>query len=69
MEIPTPPLSDYALRTAVVVATLATLQYTGTLVDGPPGIDPANLAAVAVLFPTFSYLIDVFVANVRRTPE
>ena len=65
VEFPTPPRADYALRTAVVVATLATLQYTGTFVDGPPGIDPAHLAAVAVLFPTFSYLIDVVVANVR----
>ena len=69
VEFPTPSRADYALRTATVVATLAVLQYSGTFVDGPPGIDPANLALVAVLFPAFSYLIDAFVANVRRSGE
>ena len=69
VKIPRPSPSEYAVRTAVVVATLAVLQYTGTFVDGPPGIDPAHLAVVAVLFPTFSYLLAVLAANVDRIPE
>ena len=63
MRFPSPSLSEYALNTAIVVLTLAVLQYTGLLLDGPAGIDPGHLAAVAVLFPAFSYLIDVVVAN------
>jgi hypothetical protein len=63
MRFPNRSLAGYAARTAVVVLTLAALQYTGLLLDGPAGIDPGHLAAVAVLFPAFSYLIDVVVAN------
>ena len=69
VKLPTPSLSEYAVRTAVVVATLAILQYTGTFVDGPPGIDPAHLAVVAVLFPAVTYLLAVLAANVERIPE
>ena len=69
MRFPNRSRSEYAVRTAVVVLTLAVLQYTGLLLDGPAGIDPGHLAAVAVLFPAFSYLIDVVVANVRAISE
>ena len=68
MRFPNRSRSEYAVRTAIVVLTLAVLQYTGLVVDGA-GIDPGHLAAVAVLFPVFSYLIDVVVANVRATSE
>jgi hypothetical protein len=69
VRVPTPSVSEYAVRTALVVATLAVLQYTGTFVDGPPGIDPAHLAVVAVSFPAFSYLLAVVAANVDWIPE
>ncbi|MFC7324649.1 hypothetical protein ACFQMF_08660 [Halorubrum rutilum] len=69
MRLPNRSLSEYAARTAIVVLTLAGLQYTGLVVDGPAGIDPGHLAAVAALFPAFSYLIDVVVANTRATSE
>ena len=69
MRFPNRSLSGYAARTAVVVLTLAVLQYTGLVVDGPAGIDPGYLAATAVLFPAFSYLIDIVVANVRAASE
>ena len=69
MRFPTPNPSEYALNTAVVVATLAVLQYTGLFVDGPAGIDPAYLAVVAVLFPIVTYLLAVLAANVDRIPE
>ena len=68
MRIPDFSPREYAARTAVVVGTLAVLQYTGFLVDGS-GVDPASLAAVAVLFPAFSYLLSVLAANVRWIPE
>ncbi|QAU12276.1 hypothetical protein EKH57_05840 [Halorubrum sp. BOL3-1] len=69
MRLPDFSPREYAARTAVVVGTLAVLQYTGFLVDGSGGVDPAYLAAVAVLFPTFSYLLSVLAANVRRIQE
>ena len=69
MRFPTPPLSEYAINTALVVLTLAVLQYTGWLSDGPAGLDPAFLVVVAVTFPAFSYLIAVVVANVRSNAE
>ena len=69
MRLPNRSPSEYAARTVIVVATLAVLQYTGLVFDGPAGIDPGHLAATAVLFPAFSYLIDVVVANVRATSE
>jgi len=69
MRLPNRSPSEYAARTAVVVLTLAVLQYTGFIFDGPAGIDPGHLAAVAVLFPAFSYLIDVVVANARAISE
>ncbi|GAA0728322.1 hypothetical protein J2744_000431 [Halorubrum trapanicum] len=69
MRFPNPSLSEYALNTAVVVLTLAVLQYTGLLSDEPAGLDPAFLAVVAVLFPVFSYLIALVGANVWSTAE
>jgi hypothetical protein len=69
MRFPTPPLSEYALNTAVVVLTLAVLQYTGWLWADPAGLDPAFLAVVAATFPAFSYLIAVVGANVRSSAE
>ena len=69
MRFPTPSLSEYALNTAVVVLTLAVLQYTGWLSDDPAGLDPAFLVVVAVSFPAFSYLIAVVGANVRSGAE
>ncbi|MDB2225222.1 MULTISPECIES: hypothetical protein [Halorubrum] len=69
MRFPNRSLAGYAARTTVVVLTLAVLQYTGLLLDGPAGIDPGHLAVVAVLFPAFSYLIDVVVANARSNAE
>ncbi|KDS92044.1 hypothetical protein FK85_09505 [Halorubrum saccharovorum] len=69
MRFPNPSLSEYAINTAVVVLTLAVLQYTGWLSDDPAGLDPAFLAAVAVLFPAFSYLIALVVANVRSSAQ
>ena len=69
MRFPTPSLSEYALHTAIVVLTLAVLQYTGWLSDDPAGLDPAVLAVVAVTFPAFSYLIAVVGANVRSSAE
>ena len=69
MRFPTPSLSEYAINTAVVVLTLAVLQYTGWLSDDPAGLDPAFLVVVAVSFPAFSYLIAVVGANVRSGAE
>ncbi|ELZ43552.1 hypothetical protein C471_00510 [Halorubrum saccharovorum DSM 1137] len=69
MRVPNPSLSEYAINTAVVVLTLAVLQYTGWLSDDPAGLDPAFLIAVAVMFPAFSYLIALVVANVRSNGE
>ncbi|WP_424014939.1 hypothetical protein ACOZ35_02655 [Halorubrum xinjiangense] len=69
MRFPNPSLSEYALNTAVVVFTLAVLQYTGWLSDDPAGLDPAFLVAVAVLFPAFSYLIALVAANVWSSAE
>jgi hypothetical protein len=69
MRFPKPSLSEYALNTAVVVLTLAALQYTGWLSDDPAGLDPVFLAVVAVTFPAFSYLIAVVGANVRSNAE
>jgi hypothetical protein len=69
MRFPTPSLSEYALNTAVVVLTLAVLQYTGWLSDDAAGLDPAFLTVVAVSFPAFSYLIAVVGANVRSGAE
>ena len=69
MRFPTTSLSEYALNTAVVVLTLAVLQYTGWLSDDPAGLDPAFLVVVAVSFPAFSYLIAVVGANVRSGAE
>jgi len=68
MRFPTPPLSEYALNTAIVVLTLGVLQYTGWLSDDAAGLDPAFLAVVAVTFPAFSYLITLVAANVRSQP-
>ncbi|MDB9301087.1 hypothetical protein PN417_09090 [Halorubrum ezzemoulense] len=64
MRFPNPPLSEYALNTAVVVLTLGVLQYTGWLSEDPGGLDPAFLAVVAVTFPAFSYFIALAGANV-----
>ncbi|KOX96027.1 MULTISPECIES: hypothetical protein [Halorubrum] len=69
MRSPNQSLAEYAARTVVVVLTLAVLQYTGLLLDGPAGIDPGHLAAVAVLFPAFSYLIALVGTNVRSGAE
>ncbi|QUO46934.1 hypothetical protein [Halorubrum ruber] len=69
MRFPTPPLSEYALNTAVVVLTLAVLQYTGWLSADPAGLNPAFLVVVAVTFPAFSYLIAVVGANVWPSAE
>jgi hypothetical protein len=69
MRFPTPNPSKYALNTAIVVATLAVLQYTGFVVDGSAGLEPAFLAAVAVTYPAFTYLLAVLAANVDRIPE
>ncbi|WP_193308663.1 hypothetical protein [Halorubrum halophilum] len=68
MRFPAPDPSEYARNTAVVVATIATLQYTGLLTDRG-GIDPAFLVVVAVTYPVFTYLINVIVANVGRGAE
>jgi hypothetical protein len=68
MRFPTPPLSEYALNTAIVVLTLGVLQYTGWLSDDRAGLDPAFLVVVAVTFPAFSYLIAVVATNVRSRP-
>ncbi|WP_017343021.1 hypothetical protein [Halorubrum sp. T3] len=69
MRFPNPSLSEYALNTAVVVLTLAVLQYTGWLSDDPAGLDPAFLVVVAVTFPAFSYLIALVGANVWPSAE
>ena len=69
MRFPNPPLSEYALNTAVVVLTMAVLQYTGWLWADPAGLDLAFLAVVAVMFPAFSYLIALVGANVWSTAE
>ena len=69
MRFPSPSLSEYALNTAIVVLTLAVLQYTGWLSDDPAGLDPAFLLAVAATFPAFSYLIALVGANVRSNAE
>ncbi|VTT87970.1 hypothetical protein DM2_1304 [Halorubrum sp. DM2] len=69
MRFPDPSLSEYAVNTAVVVLTLAVLQYTGWLSDDPAGLDPALLVVVAVTFPVFTYLLAVLAANVRWIPE
>ena len=69
MRFPNPSLSEYAVNTAVVVLTLAVLQYTGWLWADPAGLDPAFLVAVAVMFPAFSYLIALVGANVWSNAE
>jgi len=69
MRFPTPSLSEYAFNTALVVLTLAVLQYTGWLSDDPAGLDPAFLVVVAVTFPAFSYLLALVGANVRSNAE
>jgi len=69
MRFPTPSPSEYAVNTAVVVLTLAVLQYTGWLSDDSAGLDPALLVVVAVTFPIFTYLLAVIAANVRWIPE
>jgi hypothetical protein len=69
MRVPNPSLSEYAINTVFVVLTLAVLQYTGWLSDDPAGLDPAFLIAVAVMFPAFSYLIALVVANARSNAE
>ncbi|WP_096393393.1 hypothetical protein [Halorubrum trapanicum] len=69
MRFPNPSLFEYALNTAVVVLTLAVLQYTGWLWADPAGLDPAFLVAVGVTFPAFSYLIALVGANVRSNAE
>ncbi|ELZ39436.1 hypothetical protein [Halorubrum tebenquichense] len=69
MRFPDPSPAEYAVNTAVVVLTLAVLQYTGWLSDDPAGLDPVFLAVVAVTFPVFSYLLAVLAANVRWIPE
>ena len=69
MRFPDPSLSEYAVNTAVVVLTLAVLQYTGWLWADPAGLDPAFLVAVAVMFPAFSYLIALVGANVWSNAE
>lgn len=69
MRFPSPLPSEYALNTALVVLTLAVLQYTGWLWADPAGLDPAFLVAVAVMFPAFTYLIALVGANVRSNPK
>ncbi|MUW15432.1 hypothetical protein GJ633_12880 [Halorubrum sp. CBA1125] len=69
MRFPRPSPSKYAGDTIAVVLTLAVLQYTGLFFDGPGTLDLSYLAAIAVLFPVFTYLISVVTANVEWVPS
>lgn len=63
MRLPKPSLSEYASNTAVVVGTVAVLQYVGVVSDGSGTVDIGFLAALAASFLAFTYLFDVATEN------
>lgn len=68
MRFPRPAVDEYAVKTAVVVLTLAVIEYTGLFGSQAGTIDWRFLLLVGIMFPVFRYLMAVLGANTGLVP-
>ncbi|WP_090385718.1 hypothetical protein [Natronobacterium texcoconense] len=69
MEFPTPDPTEHVKTIAVVLATLAVLQYAGILFENPSELDIVYLVSVGFVLPIAIYLLSVLGENTKRIPD
>lgn len=68
MRFPRPAVDEYVVKTAVVVLTLAVIEYTGLFGSQAGTVDWRFLLMVGVMFPVFRYVLAVIGANTGLIP-
>jgi hypothetical protein len=63
IRFPRPAVDEYAVKTAVVVLTLAVIEYLGLFGSQAGTIDWRFLLLVGIMFPVFRYAIEVIAAS------
>ncbi len=68
MRFPRPAVDEYVVKTAVVVLTLAVIEYTGLVGSQAGSIDWRFLGMVGVMLPVFRYAVAMIGANTGLVP-